>query len=141
MMFMAMVMISMYFTEMVIEKRYSTLWTVIFSVVAVLATNVRIVGAIFPVLLFIYIWLEWFLGEKVKGTLFRAFKTSLLIVAVYLEIYILIMPSLWENPVRGIIAFLPWLAMVIAHSTLYNGWRHCYFWLPPLVFFPLQNLS
>ena len=27
----------------------------------------------------------------------------------------------------------PWLGIVIMHSTLYNGWRHCYFMLPPLV--------
>ena len=27
----------------------------------------------------------------------------------------------------------PWLGIVVMHSTLYNGWRHCYFLLPPLV--------
>lgn len=27
----------------------------------------------------------------------------------------------------------PWLGVVVMHSTLYNGWRHCYFLLPPLV--------
>ncbi len=28
---------------------------------------------------------------------------------------------------------VPWLGTVVMHSTLYNGWRHCYFLLPPLV--------
>jgi len=28
---------------------------------------------------------------------------------------------------------VPWLGIVLMHSTLYNGWRHCYFFLPPLV--------
>ena len=27
----------------------------------------------------------------------------------------------------------PWLGIVVLHSTIYNGWRHCYFLLPPLV--------
>lgn len=32
-----------------------------------------------------------------------------------------------------LIGFLPWFATVVAHSTLYNAWRHCYFILPPMV--------
>ncbi len=28
---------------------------------------------------------------------------------------------------------IPWLGIVIRHSTIYNAWRHCYFMLPPIV--------
>lgn len=31
------------------------------------------------------------------------------------------------------LALLPWLAAVVCHSTLYNGWRHFYFIMPLLV--------
>ena len=29
--------------------------------------------------------------------------------------------------------FGPWLGMVIKRANLYNGWRHCYFMLPPMI--------
>lgn len=228
MMFTAMVMISMFCTVMVIEKSYSVLWTAVFSIAAALTTNVRIVGAIFPVLLLCYIWMEYLLKGKESGKIFRALRVSLLIVALYLVTYILLMPSLWKSPFKGMvevflqfsnfdnwdgnivfmgrvikradlpwyyipvwllislpvwywllflvaagsfavrlsravkgrrkitkdmffknkyaiwawaIAFLPWLAMVAVHSTLYNGWRHCYFLLPPLVLLALEGLN
>ena len=227
MMFTAMVMISMYFTVMVIENQYSILWMVMFSIVAALTTNVRIVGAIFPVLLLGYIWLEYLLIGRKNKAIFYALRASVLIVALYLGTYIFLMPSLWDNPIKGIgevfiqfsnfdnwdgdivfmgqiikkadlpwyyipvwllislpiwywilfltaagtfavrlarrvgesrkitaalflenkyviwawaIAFLPWLAIVAVHSTLYNGWRHCYFLLPPLVLLTLEGL-
>ena len=228
MMFTAMVMISMFCTVMVIEKRYSLLWTAVFSIAAALTANVRIVGVIFPILLLGYIWLEYMLNEKENREIFRVLRVTLLIVAFYLVTYILLMPSLWKNPFKGMaevfiqfsnfdnwdgnivfmgrvikredlpwyyipvwllislpiwywilflaaagsfavrllrivrrhgkitkemffenkyviwawaIAFLPWFAMVVVHSTLYNGWRHCYFLLPPLVLLMLEGLN
>ncbi len=40
-----------------------------------------------------------------------------------------------------LLAFLPWFATVVAHSTLYNGWRHCYFLLPPIILLILSILN
>lgn len=36
---------------------------------------------------------------------------------------------------------IPWIGVVVMHSTLYNGWRHCYFLLPPLVLFTLFGVD
>lgn len=36
---------------------------------------------------------------------------------------------------------IPWLGIVLMHSTLYNGWRHCYFFLPPLVLFTMYGVD
>lgn len=36
---------------------------------------------------------------------------------------------------------VPWLGIVVMHSTIYNGWRHCYFMLPPLVMFALFGVD
>lgn len=36
---------------------------------------------------------------------------------------------------------VPWLGIVLMHSTLYNGWRHCYFFLPPLILFALFGVD
>lgn len=36
---------------------------------------------------------------------------------------------------------VPWLGIVLMHSTLYNGWRHCYFLLPPLVLFAMFGVD
>ena len=67
MMFTAMVMISMFCTVMVIEKRYSLLWMAVFSIAAALTANVRIVGVIFPILL-----LGAFCGAQRTSMRFRA---------------------------------------------------------------------
>jgi len=39
-----------------------------------------------------------------------------------------------------LLAALPWAAMVIVGSTLYNAWRHCYFLLAPLLVFTLLGI-
>lgn len=229
--FVSMVMVSMFVTVRVIESNYSVFWTLLFAIVTALTTNVRIVGAIFPVLLIGYIWLIKILnkcgietGEESKAVL----RTSILTIVGYVLAYIAFMPILWKNPVQGIlsvftkfsdyddwngavvfmgkiisgdeipwyyvpvwmlvslpvwyivlfilitgallfvvfqklrkneklhfsmlirnkymvwaalIGFLPWFATVVAHSTLYNGWRHCYFVLPTLIFLILGGLK
>lgn len=38
------------------------------------------------------------------------------------------------------LAAIPWTGMVIMGSTLYNGWRHCYFLAPPLLLFALFGI-
>lgn len=35
---------------------------------------------------------------------------------------------------------IPWTGMAIMESTLYSGWRHCYFFAPPLVLFVLFGI-
>lgn len=231
MMFTAMVMISMFVTVKLIESKYAIGWTVVFAVVTALTTNVRIVGAIFPVLFLGYLWLIGILQRcKIETKEYdkHILRTSLLIVAIYVVTYVTIMPILWKNPLQEIIAvftkfsdydawngsivfmgkiiggkeipwyyipvwllislplwyivlfvliigviayglvkivkqkrkfeivtvfknkymlwaalvgFLPWLATAIMKSTLYNGWRHCYFILPPIVFVIVGGLS
>ncbi len=230
MIFASMVMVAMFATVRLIESKYSVFWTIIFAGVTALATNVRIIGAIFPVLLLGYLWLTGILnrckietGEQPKHIL----RTSILIIVGYVIAYIGLMPILWKNPIKEIMAvfskfsdydawngsivfmgkiiggdeipwyyipvwlmvslpawylllflfvigifvfalvkkikkhekiqltmlfrnkyivwaamvgFLPWLATVIMQSTLYNGWRHCYFILPPIVFVTIGGL-
>lgn len=36
---------------------------------------------------------------------------------------------------------IPWSGIVFMHSTLYNGWRHCYFFVPPLVLFSMFGVN
>lgn len=230
MIFAAMVMISMFATVMLIESRYSIGWTLIFVVVTAVTTNVRIVGAIFPVLLLGYLWLTGIL-EKYKintgGKDDHIVRTSVLIIAGYIIVYITLMPVCWKNPLGEIISvfvkfsdydawngaivfmgnvigkdeipwyyipiwllislpiwyiallilamgiyifvlirkvkkhemtvtglmcnkytvwavllcFIPWAAAVVLHSTLYGGWRHFYFILPPVVFVIISGLN
>ncbi len=40
-----------------------------------------------------------------------------------------------------LLAAVPWFGIVLMHSTLYNGWRHCYFFLPPLVLFAMFGVD
>lgn len=230
MVFAAMVMISMFVTVRLIESRYSIGWTLIFAAVTAVTTNVRIVGAIFPMLLLGYLWLTGVFekckintGEKNAHIL----RTSILIIVGYAVVYIFLMPICWKNPLEEIITvftkfsdydawngtivfmgkvlgkedvpwyyipiwllvslpiwyiillilffticffaiikkvknhemtimvlmrnkytlwafligFVPWIAAAVLHSTLYGGWRHFYFILPPVVFVILSGLN
>ncbi len=231
MMFVAMFIMSMYATIRLRESNYSVVWVVLFSIITALTTNVRIVGAIFPIILLGYLFLIWILKRcKVKHEECetRIFRTSLLLIVCYIILYIAFMPILWKNPVQEMIAvfsrfadydvwsgtivfagkiinnkgipwyyipvwllisipvwylilfvvsivvtstalikkikksrklditiilrnkytifvffvgFFPWLATVIVQSTLYNGWRHCYFILPSIIFVTISGLS
>lgn len=231
MIFTAMVMISMFVTVKLIESKYAVGWTIVFAVVTALTTNVRIVGAIFPVLFLGYLWLIGILHRcKIETKEYdkHILRTSLLTIVIYAIIYVVLMPILWKNPLQEIIAvftrfsdydvwsgnivfmgkiisgteipwyyipiwllislpiwyillfvlvigiigyalaksikrkgkfeisvlfrnkyilwaalvgFLPWFATVVMGSTLYNGWRHCYFILPPIVFLIVGGLS
>lgn len=224
MVFAAMVMVSMFLTVRVIESKCSVFWTIAFGIIAALTTNVRMIGAIFPILLLGYLWLSGILKKhkvQVEDNCNHIFRTSFLIIIVFLMSYIVMLPALWKNPISGIvdvftefsnyhwngtivfmgkiigvdelpwyyipiwlsislpiwyiilgaliiggvifvlirkirkkqsvhllsivfhykyilwaalIGFLPWLATVVMHSAIYNGWRHFYFVLPPIVF-------
>lgn len=39
------------------------------------------------------------------------------------------------------LAIVPWLIILIKEANLYNGWRHCYFLVPPLVLFVLYGVD
>ena len=40
-----------------------------------------------------------------------------------------------------LLVLIPWGAIVVKHATLYNGWRHCYFLVPPLVLVVLHGVN
>lgn len=231
MLFAAMFMISMFVTVRVIQSRYSIFWTLLFSIVTAVTTNVRIVGLILPVLLIGYLILIMVLDRceiRNEGQADSVIWRIILIIAGYLFTYIVCMPILWKHPIQQMIAvftrfsdfdswhgtivfmgkiiggqdipwyyipvwllvslpvwylllgilaigaflfaivrklkkdhkitvnslmqnkyilwafllaFLPWFATVAAHSTLYNGWRHCYFLLPPIIFLIMNGLN
>lgn len=231
MIFVSMVMVTMYMTVRVIESRFSVIWTILFVISAALTTNVRIVGAVFPALLLGYLWLVQIMnwcGQKAGEKTENVVRTSVLILAGYWIFYVGVMPILWRNPIKEtlavftkfsdydawngtivfmgriiggdeipwyyipvwmlvslpvwylvllvlavavftfawirkrkrhermslhvffqnkyilwafLISFLPWVATVVAHSTLYNAWRHCYFMLPSMVFIVLCALK
>lgn len=222
MIFVAMVMISMYATVMVIESDYAVTWIIFFSIISALTTNVRIVGLLFPMLLVGYIIVEMLYQKMKRQTGWKSRKKRLrafaILAAGFIFTYIICMPILWKHPIRevirvftkfsdydqwngiivfmgqllnkdqlpwyyipvwvlisvpvwyhilfllivvtgivcvvkkkcvvdmdivfrhkyfiwaGLSALLPWLATVILHSTLYNGWRHFYFILPLFVY-------
>lgn len=230
MIFAAMVMISMFVTVRLIESKYSIGWTLIFGVITAVTTNVRIVGAIFPILLLGYLWLTGILEKfelSIEEKNIHIFRTSILIIGGYTAVYCILMPICWKNPLKEVISvfikfsdydawngaivfmgnvigkdaipwyyipiwllislpiwyvilgiflsgicglalirkvkkhemtitvlmrnkytvwaffvgFVPWLATVVLHSTLYGAWRHFYFILPPIVFVILSGLN
>lgn len=228
MVFAAMVMVSMFATVKLIESKYSVFWTVFFGIVTALTTNVRVVGAIFPILLLGYLWLIE-ISKKckihVEDECNHFLRTNFLIIIIYITSYVVMLPALWKNPLSGIIevftefsnfgwngtivfmgkvigvdelpwyyipvwlsislpiwyiilgililvvviyvlikkkqnlhflstvfhykyvlwavliGFLPWIAVVVMHSAVYNGWRHFYFVLPPIVFVILSGID
>lgn len=232
MVFASMYMVSMWITVQTISKKLKWQWLVLFAVLTAIATNVRIVGLIFPILLIGYIFFIWIIGKcgiEMEGTCIHPFRRILLILFCYFSSYVIMMPILWSNPIKGIInvfkkfsqfdewngyvVFMgemvkgkevpwyyipiwllisvpvwywvllllmvagggillykqvkthkkifwlhvfdkykyfiwliclvlgPWLATVMFHSTLYNGWRHCFFLLPPLVLIIVYGLT
>lgn len=232
MLFVAVYMLAMWATYMLIEHQFSWKGIILFSFMAALATNVRIVGIVFLILLIGYIWIACIL-EKVYAvdyyhlTYKRTLIISVATIAAYIIFLVLMYPVAWESPVRtmieiftkfsnyddwnGTIVFmgniiskeeLPWYyipvwmlvsipvwyillflitgilaifnivskirernfisklffqykylvwcialaavpmgVILVKHATLYSGWRHCYFLIPPLVLFVLYGVD
>lgn len=232
MLFVAAYMLAMWATYIVVEGNFTLKKIIIFSFVSALATNVRIVGIVFVLLMFGYMWAGCIL-EKIytvgyyKLTWKRTMLVSVAIMAFYLAFLVLMYPVAWESPIdtivdiftkfsnyddwSGAIVFmgkiiskeeLPWnyipvwmlisipiwyillffmtailtvckvllkirkknklvnlffqykyfvwcallaivpmVAVWVKHATLYSGWRHCYFLLPPLVLFILHGVD
>lgn len=242
MFFVAAYMLAMWGTCKVIESRFDWKWSIVFTFLSALATNVRIVGIIFVFLLTGYAWLACLAqrrfqteaarqpsiknapyGLTIKGTLILSVSVFLL----YFMFLVIMYPVAWAHPVRtmaeiftkfsnyddwtGAIVFMgkilskeeipwyyvpvwmlisipvwyillflmtvcvsvrkaafklrekelwpgllfeykyffwavalvliPWGAIVVKHATLYNGWRHCYFLVPPLVLIVLYGVN
>lgn len=233
MFFVSIFMISMWITVKLIDSNFSWGGVLAFSFIVAVATNVRIVGIIFLILLIGYIWIALILSrvtETVEHNLnFRkCIGLTVALCLLYWGFLVLITPITWQAPVRNIIemfaefmdydnwsgaiifagrnwgkdelpwyyvpgwmlvsvpiwyllfiiftvaiclkkfiviikmkrkiileaAFrhkyliwclclvgIPWLGIVINHATLYGGWRHCYFMLPPLILFSLHGID
>lgn len=231
MVFASMIMVSMFATVRVIESKYSIFWTIVFGVLTALTTNVRMAGAIFPILLLGYLWLTGILNKckvRVDEGGNHILRSSFIIIIVYVVSYVVMLPALWKDPIGRIMdvftefsdyawngtivfmgevigpselpwyyipvwllislpvwyillfvltigvilyvfirkirtkeklqllsivfrykyilwaalaGFLPWLAAVVMHSTLYNGWRHFYFVLPFMIFVVLGGFD
>ena len=229
--FVAVYMLAMWATYMLIEKKFSWKWIVLFSFMAALATNVRIVGAVFIILLIGYVWVacifKKYVNDGYRLTYKKALFISVTVIAVYFVCLIIMYPVAWKSPVHtiieiftkfsnyddwnGAIVFMgkaiskeeipwyyipvwmlvsipvwyislffitgmivvlnmiskirkrefglkmffqyqyfiwcillvavPWGVIVVKHATLYNGWRHCYFLLPPLILFTLYGID
>ncbi len=224
MVFLSTFIIAMLATVKLIESKFRWNWILCFSVAAAISTNVRIVGAIFLILILGYLLVDFICGKVWPDNYETQCKNPVLcaiaLVLLFLTVFVLILPITWENPIQGIfdvfakfsnyddwdstIVFMgkvirkeelpwyyvpvwmlislpiwylllfavamtvaicicikkiknkdklilelfskykyviwcislivgPWLGIVVMHSTLYNGWRHCYFLLPPLV--------
>ena len=232
MFFVASYMFAMWATYIIIEGNFTWKKIIIFSFISALATNVRIVGAIFVILLIGYMWIAYvlekgFAAGYYKLTWKRTLLVSIAIIAFYFAFLVLMYPVAWESPVHtmveifskfsnyddwsGAIVFmgniiskeeLPWNyipvwmlisipiwyillffitgilavckvilkikkkdklvdlffqykyfiwcallaivpmgAILVKHATLYSGWRHCYFLLPPLIIFILFGID
>lgn len=228
MVFVSVYMIAMWATYMLIESKFSWKNIIIFSFMSALATNVRIVGAVFIILLIGYMWIACILESVyATGHYNLTWKKTLIvsaaIVAAYFIFLVLMYPVAWENPVgtlieiftkftnyddwHGVIVFMgkviskeevPWYyvpvwmlisvpvwylilflislfsivknivrkkkekssffeyqyliwcillvavpfgAILIKNATLYNGWRHCYFLLPPLILLGIYGVD
>lgn len=233
MVFVSVFMIAMFTTVKLIESRFSLKWLIFFSIATVVATNVRIVGVIFLILILGYLLVDFILGKVYKNNGYEVqcshpIRCGALLLILFLIMFIITMPVTWKNPIQGIwdifvkfsdfdewdstIVFMgkiiskaelpwyyvplwilisvpvwylllfavtaifsicigvkqimaknnfillfftkykyvtwcvllmaiPWLGIVVMHSTIYNGWRHCYFFLPPMILFALFGVK
>lgn len=233
MVFVSMFMITMLATVKLIQSRFRMRWLVIFTIAAVAATNVRIVGVIFLMLILGYLLADFLLGRLYQHSGYEIqcrhpFRCCGLLVIAFFTLFVITLPAAWENPLQGIwdtfvkfsdydewdstmvfmgeiigkeeipwyyvpvwllisvpvwylllgtvtavlsigtgvklvkekkplllllftkykymvwcvlLIAVPWIGIVVMHSTIYNGWRHCYFFLPPMILFALFGVN
>lgn len=105
--FVAVYMFAMWATYMLIEKKFSWKWIGLFSFMAALATNVRIVGAVFVILLIGYVWVacifEKYVNDDYRLTYKKALFISMTVIAVYFVCLIIMYPVAWKSPVHTVI--------------------------------------
>lgn len=246
MLFMAISMVAMYCTISLIQSGYQWKWVFIFSIVAAVSANVRIIGFMYILVVAGFTCISGLLAKKeIYAFEKEAYKNLwvkiIALVGISVIVYILIFPIMWTGPIsqfknalglfsdygkkwNGYIVFMgkvftekdilpwyyvpmwmaislpiwygllilvsagvligkflteiknhqkmkaekadipslfvrvwsgkykfllwsgilflgPWLGIVIMQSTLYNGWRHCYFFLPYIIFSMLFGLE
>ena len=140
MIFTAMYMVSMWITVETISRRFKPVWVMLFSLLTAITTNVRIVGLIFPGLMIGYIVLTWLLSKckiEIEEKCPYPIKSSVLIFLVYWSSYVVMMPSLWKNPISGIIdvfnkfsQFSDWDGNVVFMGDLVRGSEVPWYYVP-----------
>lgn len=143
MIFASMYMVCMWVTVETISKKLHIKWLVIFAILSAIATNVRIIGAIFPILLIGYILLTWIIGKcgiDLEDRYTHPLRSTLIILFVYIGSYIAMMPILWNHPIMGIVnafrkfsRFDDWNGHVVFMGELVRGsevpWYYVPIWL------------
>jgi len=102
--FMAFCIIAIYYTLLYInQKSYRNLFLA--AVTGGLAASTRIIGFIFPFLVVVSIFLEIFRERNLKKVLLtRDFGRDIQYALAFLLFLVLFFPTLWENPVRNLVA-------------------------------------
>lgn len=229
MIFASMFMVAMLATVLLIEHKFKWPWLVLFTICIAVATNVRIVGIVFLILIIGYILADFlfgkFAGDSYEATCTHPIRAGLFIFVGFFVILAITMPITWHDPVgelyntfvkfcdyddwfsnmvfmggifkkedfpwyyipmwlfitlpvwylvlllissvKGIaglvrigkkktwpeiltkykyivfctcLVSIPWIGIQVNQSSVYNGWRHFFFCLPPLVLFMLYGL-
>lgn len=232
MVFVAVFMVTMWVTERLITSKFSWQWVILFTIASAVASNARIFGFITMALVIGYIWIVCML-EKIYGNDFyhmtwkRALLLSIGMLAMYLVLWVVLLPGAWESPIQSLVEMftdysdydwngdivfggsviskeqlswyylpvwllisvpvwymicfcisgcigikdviekvkekknlllylffeqrfliwsimlfvLPLFAIIVLKATIYSGWRHCYFILPPLVLAILYGVN
>lgn len=118
MVFTSTFMAAMFFSVKLIESRFKWRWLFAFVVSAVISTNVRIVGIIFLILILGYLLIDYILAKAVDGYERQCqapFLCGIIMIIVYFGLFVLMMPSIWKSPVKGIIE-------VFAKFSQYDDW-------------------
>lgn len=108
MLFVAAYMLAMWSTYIVIEGNFTWKKIIFFSFMSALATNVRIVGIVFIILLIGYMWTACIL-EKIyaagyyKLTWKRTLLVNIAIIVFYFAFLILMYPVAWGKPLHTIL--------------------------------------
>ncbi|HOW81747.1 MAG TPA: glycosyltransferase family 39 protein [Spirochaetota bacterium] len=108
MFFVAMFMISLWATVMFVENRDKIKWAVTLGAISAVATNVRILGLIFPILALGYLLIDHALNKNIirqktdvpRGNPVMLLKTGSILIASYLAAFIIVTPASWKNPLR-----------------------------------------
>lgn len=91
--FASSVMITLYCAEMLFRTQYSSKWCVLFAISIAFTVNTRIVGALIPLFTVIILTVDHLVSRKTLPL------KPLLLIGICLPVYLLIMPSSWENPI------------------------------------------
>lgn len=109
MVFASLFMIGMWVTVQLIESKFSWKWLIVFCFVSALATVTRMPGIILMLLVVGYMWLVFLLkgvcGDFYELTLKKILGISTGIIVLYSAFFVLLLPGLWEAPIKNAIEF------------------------------------